>query len=412
MVTGPEVAQQIFNQVESKDKTFVYMVTPWLGNGLVFSEGAIWKRNRKLLTPTFYYQSLINFVKIMNKSSDRMIEVINRDSNGKDPIEFVPLIHNMTLEVILNCICSKGSDLQLNIDTNSREMTYVEGLEKIRQGMEERFSSFFSMFDIIFYRKNVGKEFARGAKMTKQYIVSLIQEREENPREESDKSDYDMLDLLTRSRDEEGNGLTQKEIIDELNTFVFAGHDTTGAASSFVFYHLAKYPELQEKCREEVLSVMGGRDEIEWKDIAKFTYLTCFIKETMRLYPPVMFISKMLNKPFTIDGHKIPANVSLDISPSLIHKNAKHWPDPDKFDPSRFNGENIEKHHPYAFIPFSAGSRNCIGQNFAMSEIKIITAKLLKKFQVSLQDGYDIDITVKVILSPSDNLPLVFRPLW
>ncbi|KAI6657578.1 Cytochrome P450 4F6-like isoform X2 [Oopsacas minuta] len=138
--------------------------------------------------------------------------------------------------------------------------------------------------------------------MTKYYFPSLNQEREVTPRKEQDsedtystKSNYDMLYLLIRSRDEEGNGLSHKQIIDELNTVVFVGHDTTGSTSSFVFYHLAKYPELQEECREEVLSVMGGRDEIEWKDIGKFTYLACSIKETLRLYQPALFVSKKIS---------------------------------------------------------------------------------------------------------------------
>ena len=417
MITGPEVAQQVINRVDSKNRTFNYMMEPWLGNGLVLSEGAYWKRNRRLLTPTFHYQSLINFVKIINKSTDKMVQVINRDSNGRDPLEFVPLINNMTLETILGCICSKDIDLQMDIDPNSKEMEYVQGLENIRKGMSVRFGSFFNSIDVIYYRKEAGKKFKKGSEQTKQYIVSLVDEREtttkEEPHseEEGEKKANDMLDFLMKSRDEEGNGLTHKEIVDELNTFVFAGHDTTGSASAFVFYLMAKHPELQDKCREEVVRVLGERNEVEWDDIAKFSYLTSFIKESIRLYPPATFISKMLNKPLTIDGYTIPANTSLDISVDLIHKNANHWPEPNKFDPTRFNDENIVKHHPYAYMPFSAGKRNCIGQNFAMTELKIITALLVKNFQVSLQDGYEMDAIVKVVLSPTDNLPLIFKPL-
>ena len=413
-VTGPEVMQEIINKADVKNRNFLYMVIPLLGNGLITSEGSIWKRNRKLLTPTFRFESLQNFVKIMNKSADRMIQVINRESNGKDPIEFVPLINNMTLEVILGCICSKDMDLQLDIDRNSREMEYVHGLENIKYGFSKRFT-LINLFDIIYYNREAGKKFMKGTKMTKQYIISLIQEREamtrEEPHTEEGKTNYDMLDLLMKSRDEEGKGLSHKEIIDELNTFVFAGHDTTGSASSFVFYLLAKYQDLQEKCREEVIRVMGDKSEIEWKDLAQLSYLTCFIKESLRLYPPGLVSSKVIDEPITLDGYTIPANTSLDIFILLIHRNAKHWPEPNKFDPTRFNDENILNHHPFAFVPFSAGSRNCIGQNFAMSELKIITSKLIRNFQVSLQNGYEMDTDVKVVLSPSDNLPLIFKSL-
>ena len=413
-ITGPEVAQIVFNQADSKNQYFNYMMEPWLGKSLVLSHGAYWKRNRKLLTPTFHYKSLQNFVKIINKSSDRLTQIIHKNTNADNPIEFYPLISNMTLEVILNCICSKDSDLQLNIDSTCREMEYIEGLEKIKQGMGERFGGgLLNLFDIYYYRGEKGKGFLTGSRMTKQYILSLIRERraETGKGEDNQSSNHDMLDLLLMSRDEEGNGLTEEEIIDELNTFVFAGHDTTGSASSFVFYLLSKHPELQDKCRAEVTSVMGEKSEVEWEDLGKLKYLTCFIKESIRLYSPVMFVSKTMKEPITIDGYMIPANVPLDIGVGVIHKNANHWPEPNKFDPTRFSEENMNKQHPYAFIPFSAGSRNCIGQNFAMSELKIIASTLIKNFQVSLQDGYEIDPTIKVVLAPSDNLPLIFKPL-
>ena len=197
-----------------------------------------------------------------------------------------------------------------------------------------------------------------------------------------------MLDILLRCRDEEGNGLTQKEIVDELNTFVFAGHETTSSTSSFILYYLAKYPELQEKCREEVKGVIGDRDEFEWQDISKLTYLTCFIKETLRHNAPVIFFLKTLDKPITVDSHVIPAGVDIEILIALIHMNPMYWPDPHTFDPIRFNEKNLSAQHPYAFLPFSAGQRNCIGQNFAMAELKVM--KILNNFSVSLAEGYQI----------------------
>ena len=412
IVSDPEVAQLVYNSSSPKTETFYYILEPWLGKGILLSKGSYWKRNRKLLTPVFHYRSLRNFLQIMNKSSDRLIQVINRDNKGA-PIDYIPLAHNMTLEVILNCICSTGSDLQLNIDPNSPESSYLSGAESIRNGIAKRFEGLKMIFDTLYYRTNAGKSFLQGVKLTQEYILSMIRERESeiNGEYNHENDHYDMLDTLLRCRDEEGNGLTQKEIVDELNTFVFAGHDTTSSTSSFILYYLAKYPELQEKCREEVKGVIGDRDEFEWEDISKLTYLTCFIKETLRHNAPVIFFLKTLNKPITVDSHVIPAGVDIDISIALIHMNPKYWPDPHAFDPTRFSEKNLSAQHPYAFLPFSAGQRNCIGQNFAMAELKVMTAKILNNFSVSLADGYQFEASITTVYAPTGALPIIFKPI-
>ena len=412
LVTDPEVAQLVYNSQPPKNEGFNYVFEPWLGKSILISSGNYWKRNRRLITPVFHYQSLRNFLHIMNKSSDRLIQVINRD-NKDVPIDYIPLVHNMTLEVILNCICSKGSDLQLNIDPNSPELTYTSGIENIKYGFVKRIEKLRMFIDAYYYRKKEGRIFLQGVKMTREYILSMIRERKSKiNREDNHENDhYDMLDILLRCRDEEGNGLTQKEIVDELNTFVFAGHDTTSSASSFILYYLAKYPELQEKCREEVKGVIGDRDEFEWDDISKLTYLTCFIKETLRHNTPATFSLKTLNKPITVDSHVIPAGVNIEISIALIHMNPKYWPDPHAFDPTRFSEKNLSAQHPYAFLPFSAGQRNCIGQNFAMAELKVMTAKILNNFSVSLAEGYQFEASITIVYGPTGALPIIFKPI-
>ena len=413
-VMDPEVAKIVYNSSAPKNQTFSYTLAPWLGEGILFGEGSHWKRNRRLLTPTFHYQSLRKFVKIMCNSSDRLIQLIKR-SNTDEPVEFTQLVHNMTLEVILNCICSKDSDLQLKIDPQSQESIYTLGLEKIRSGFVARFQGLRMIFDTYYYHVEAGKLFIQGVKLTQEYLLSLIRERESETNRDGSRGEtkdrYDMLDLLLKSRDEAGNGLSRKEIVAELNTFVFAGHDTTAAASSFITYFLAKYPDLQQQCREEVLGIIGNRKEIEWEDINKFNFLTCFIKESMRLYSPAIMISKTLDKSIKVDDYIIPAGVKMDIVFALIHLNPKYWTDPHKFDPTRFNDKNLSKQHPYAFIPFSAGPRNCIGQNFAMAELKVLTAKLVSNFTVSIPADYQLETELTVVHAPSGGLPIRFKPL-
>uniref|UniRef100_H3CK18 aromatase n=1 Tax=Tetraodon nigroviridis TaxID=99883 RepID=H3CK18_TETNG len=147
------------------------------------------------------------------------------------------------------------------------------------------------------------------------------------------------------------------------DTFMFEGHDTTASGISFILYNLACHPEHQ-KCREEILQVLNGKDTMDWEDLSKIPYTTMCIKESLRLHPPVPGISRKTTKPITFfDGRTLPAGTRIGTSVFGIHRNATVWENPTVFDPLRFLPENASKRSPHAFVPFAAGPRNCIGSN-------------------------------------------------
>lgn len=192
-----------------------------------------------------------------------------------------------------------------------------------------------------------------------------------------------------------------------------SGHDTTASGLSWVLYNLAKHPEYQERCRQEVQELLRDREpqEIEWDDLAQLPFLTMCIKESLRLHPPVTVIARRCTHDVGLpDGRIIPKGSICVISIFGIHHNPSIWPDPEVYNPFRFDPEIPQKRSPLAFIPFSAGPRNCIGQTFAMTEMKVVLALTLLRFRF-LPDEEEPRRKPELILRAEGGLWLRTEPL-
>jgi cytochrome P450 family 4 len=196
----------------------------------------------------------------------------------------------------------------------------------------------------------------------------------------SKKRRFAMMDTLLKAQqdchiDDEG-------IMEETDTFTFEGHDTTSAAMTFSLLLLAHHPEVQEKVFEEIQEVLGDKEELLMDDFNKMEYLDRVVKESMRIYPPVPFISRKFTEDFHHDGVTYKKGSSCHIHIIDVHRDPEFFPDPDRFDPDRFLPENSTNRHNFAFIAFSAGMRNCIGQRFALLELKVMLAKVIANLKL------------------------------
>ncbi|XP_064199080.1 cytochrome P450 4B1-like [Anguilla rostrata] len=382
----PEYVKTLLTSQESKDVIAYTSLIPWLGDGLLVSQGKKWFRHRRLLTPGFHYDVLKPYVKIMADSTKIMLDKWEAYANKDESFELFEHVSLMTLDSIMKCAFSCETNCQIESGTNS----YIQAVYELNDLINLRFRTYPYHSETIFNLSPHGYRFRKASRIAHQHTEEVVRKRKEALKNEKElgriqkKRNLDFLDILLCARDEQQQGLSDEEIRDEVQTFMFAGHDTTASGISWILYCLACNPEHQQRAREEVLQVLEGKDTMDWEDLSKIPYTTMCIKECLRLYPPVPWLSRKLTKPMTFfDGRSIPEGSLVGASVYGIHRNSTVWENPEVFDPLRFLPENCARRSPHAFVPFSAGPRNCIGQKFAMNEMKVATALILRRFQLA-----------------------------
>ncbi|XP_064404150.1 ultra-long-chain fatty acid omega-hydroxylase-like [Halichondria panicea] len=392
---------------------------PWLGDGLLISKGSKWARNRRLLTPAFHYEILKPYVPVYNNCVKELLDKWTALMDKNKQIELFNSISLLSLDIILQCSFSFSSNCQ---DT-TQSHPYIEAVQELVELTTERFVTLVGRIDWLFNLTPTGRKYNKLCQFVHSHSRMVVQKRKEELEvgktgfSESElrtrkKGKYlDFLDVLLIARDEDGNGLTDQEIQDEVDTFMFEGHDTTTSGMCWTLYCLAKHPEAQEKVREEVRSVLQGRDTLDYDDLKELKYTQWAIKEAMRLYPPVFFIFRKATEEMILDGHIIPKGMNFGIGIRQIHRHPETWENPDEYDPLRFHPSNCEGRDPYAYIPFSGGQRNCIGQNFALNEERIVIASILNRFKLSLVQGHKVETAPKVVLRSKNGIKINLEPL-
>uniref|UniRef100_F6QL11 Uncharacterized protein n=1 Tax=Callithrix jacchus TaxID=9483 RepID=F6QL11_CALJA len=375
--------------IAPKDEVFYGFLKPWLGDGLLLSAGDKWSRHRRMLTPAFHFNILKPYMKIFNESVNIMHGKWQRlASEGSARLDMFEHISLMTLDSLQKCVFSSDSHCQ------EKPSEYIAAILELSALVVKRHQHLLLHTDFLYYLTPDGRRFRRACRLVQDFTDAVIRERRRTlPSQGVDdllqikakSKTLDFIDVLLLSKDEDGKELSDEDIRAEADTFMFEGHDTTASGLSWVLYHLAKHPEYQERCRQEVQELLKGREpkEIEWDDLARLPFLTMCMKESLRLHPPVPAVSRCCTQDIALpDGRVIPKGVICLISVFGTHHNPAVWPDPEVYDPFRFDPENIKERSPLAFIPFSAGPRNCIGQAFAMAEMKVVLALTLLRFRV------------------------------
>ncbi|CAN2391655.1 16-hydroxypalmitate dehydrogenase activity, partial [Pristimantis euphronides] len=297
------------------------------------------------------------------------------------------------------------------------ESAYIKAVFDLSSLVDYRFICLPYHNDLIFHLSPHGFRFRRALKIAHEHTDKVIKERKQSIKEDTElekikkKRHLDFLDILLCAKDESGQGFSDEDLRAEVNTFMFEGHDTTASAISWILYCLAKYPEHQEKCREEIRGVLQEK-KLEWDDLGNLPYTSMCIKESMRLYPPVPGIARELKEPITFcDGRSLPEGVHIFISIYAINRCSSVWEDPEVFDPFRFSPENMSDRHSHAFLPFSAGGRNCIGQNFAMNELKVAIALTLQRFELHSVPGKEPITLPQLVLRSMNGIHLNLKKI-
>jgi cytochrome P450 len=227
-------------------------------------------------------------------------------------------------------------------------------------------------------------------------------------RQAQDADGDDLLGLLLTVRDEHGNSLPLRRVRDEATTFMLAGHETTANALSWMWYLLARNPEARERMLAEVSAVLGARRPTV-KDLPGLNWTTACLQEAMRLFPPAWIVPRTAAEDDEIDGYRIPRGSSVLIPIYALHHDGRFWPDPERFDPTRFLPENGRKHHRSAYLPFGGGRRICIGSSFALMEGTLVAAIMSQRFVYDLLPSHPVVPEATLTLRPKHGLKMVAR---
>ena len=254
----------------------------------------------------------------------------------------------------------------------------------------------------------------RGVK-AREYLLDYFRPQVKARRAKAEKgeADEDIFTQICLAEHENGELLSEDEVLDHMNFLMMAAHDTITSSSTSFMYLLAKHPEWQDKLREECLSVAPAGEPVAYEDLGKLELTEMAFKEALRMVPPVPSMPRRAIKDFTFRNYTIPAGTNIGISPGFVHKMEKHWPEPDKFDPMRFTPDKIAARHKYAWVPFGGGAHMCIGLHFAYMQIKILMHAILTQNRIELQGGpgYEPQWQFFPIPQPRDGLPIRLEQL-
>ncbi|RZC39472.1 p450 domain containing protein, partial [Asbolus verrucosus] len=399
----PEDLEIVLSSTKHIKKSRIYDIFyMWLGTGLLTSYGEKWRMRRKMLTPGFHFNILQGFIDIFNQETENLVKSLQKHIH--EP--FIDVVSPIT-DFTLKSMSETSMGISLNLENGSNK-SYKKALLEFSQIAIYRMTRPWLYNDNIFRFSWKSLAAYKHVKILHNFTQNVINERKKSFRTAtessySSKKRQAMLDRLLTAK-EEGLNIDDDGIREEVDTFMFEGHDTTSIAITFILLTLANHKEVQEEIRQEIIDIMGDSDQPPtYSNLQELAYTERCIKECLRLYPSVAFIARdAMEDIHTTSGYVIPKGAMIHIHIFDLHRNPTLYPDPEKFDPDRFLPENIQKRHPFAYIPFSAGPRNCIGQKFAMLELKAVLCGILRNFVLEPVDKpEDIVFTTDIVLRNS-----------
>ncbi|XP_022901353.1 cytochrome P450 4c3-like [Onthophagus taurus] len=381
-VTDPDKVEYFLSSnVLIKKSTGYDLYKPWLGEGLINGTGEVWKKYRKILTPAFHLKILDQFSDVFHRNLQILIDNLKKES-GKT-VDICPILTLYAMDSLCETSMGINHKYQHHGDTS-----YMNAVHAFLEIYMSRFFSILNRFDIFFRFTKDHKILYDSVNLMHKITDEVIKKRKDFLQGVSQEEDVDdmgikkkrvFLDTLL-----EHPGLTNEEMRWQVDTFLFAGHDTVASAMGFALYTLAKYPEVQQNILDEIHDFVGDdvNEEITLNNLKEMDYLERVIKEVLRLYPTVPLYEREMTEDISLDGLRIPKGTTISFHPYAQHRDPELFPCPERFDPDRFLPENISKRHPFAYIPFSAGPRNCIGMKYALMNIKTTVANVIRNFQL------------------------------
>jgi cytochrome P450 len=378
-----------------KDDLQRRVLAPGLGNGLLTAEGEEWRLQRRTLAPLFSPRRVAGFDLPMIEAAERLVRRWRRRSDGRT-LDLALEMTRITLDVLERTIFTSG--LKRDPDALGRAITrYFEALGPLDP---------LDIFGMPDWLPRIGRFRARPALGFFEEVVGELIDTRRGLLARGEPAPSDILTLLLQAADPEtGRGLSDVEVRANIVTFIGAGHETTANALSWSLYLLSQAHEARERVEAEVDAVIGA-GPLAREMLPRLVFTRAVIEEALRLYPPVPYMSRAALAQDRIGNLKIPKGSIVTIAPYVLHRHRRLWDEPDAFLPERFLPERREAIDRFAYLPFGAGPRVCIGAAFALQEAVVVLASVVKAARFELAEGHEVMPVHRVTLRPSGGLPM------
>jgi cytochrome P450 len=376
------------NFVKSKDYRAMRRV---LGNGLLLSEGEFWRRQRKLIQPAFHQERIAAYADIMAGHTQRMLASWS-DGQALD-------IHEAMMHLTLGIVAKTLFDADVSHEAEDVDaaLSVLMGKFLRQAGLALLLPAWVPLPTSQLLKRAVGR--------LDKVIYGIIEQRRA-----SGQVSGDLLSVFLHVQDDEGVGMTDRHLHDEIMTLFLAGHETTANVLSWTWLLLGQNPGAEEKLTEELERVLGGRIPTP-ADLPQLVYADSVLRESMRLYPPVWVIGRRALAPFRLGEYELPAGTNVLISQLIMHKDARYFPEPERFDPDRWgaNDSRAASLPRFVYFPFGGGPRVCIGAGFAMMEAVLLLATIAQQFRIQIAPGQEVKMQPTVTLRPRNGIPVTLK---
>jgi cytochrome P450 len=339
-----------------------------LGKGIMTSEGELWSRQRYLMQPLFHRRVITRFAEVIGAANSQLLERWETLERRGDPVNLTDEMSALTLEIVLRSIF--GRDLE-------RMSAELGG----------------NPFEVITREQERNLQFAFKFRSLTKLVAGLIERRR---REQEEHFDYVAMLMSARDKDS-GEPMSERQLIDEVLTLVVAGHETTASGLNWTWYLLSQHPEVEARLHAE-LDAAPDEAAPALAQMEQLTYAGQVINEALRLYPPGWLLSRRTVQPDVLCGYEIPAGANVLLPLYLLHRHPRYWRDPNTFRPERFAPDQEAERARFAYMPFAAGPRHCIGETFALYEMLMHLHRVARHFRLIHVPDQPIELEAQINL--------------
>ncbi len=325
-----------------------------LGNGIMTSEGEFWRRQRMMMQPLFHRRVVGGFAETIAAATDALLERWEELARRGESVNLTEEMSELTLKIVLRAIF--GRDLE-------RMSAELGG----------------NPFEVVTKEQARNLQFAYKFRSLTRLVAGLIARRRTDGEEH-----FDYVAMLMSARDKEtGAPMSERELIDEIMTLIVAGHETTASGLNWTWYLLAQHPQVEAKLHAEIdAAAQADARAPSLLQLERLPYLRQVIDEALRLYPPGWVLSRRTIGPDVLCGYTIAAGTNVLLPLYLLHRHPRYWPEPDQFRPERFAPEHEAERPRFAYMPFAAGPRHCIGETFALYEMQMHVQRVARRLRL------------------------------